>query len=243
MSATVVLRVVNRFLKFLGAKIVRTTIDEFHMSAAIQRVKAHGFPINCIIDIGASNGNWTLKAMEHFPEASFLAIEPLREREPALNSLRRGTPNFDYELCVAGGVDRQEITLNISNDLDGSTVNGTGGTPRQVPSKTIDGIVAAKNLQGPYLIKFDTHGYEVPILEGSTKTLGQTSVIIMEAYNFKITDNALRFHEMCAYLENLGFRCYDIADFMLRIHDKSFWQMDLFFCRKDAKIFSCESYK
>jgi hypothetical protein len=71
-------------------------------------------------------------------------------------------------------------------------------------------------------LKFDTHGYELPILKGARQTLNKTSLIIMEAYNFKISDHALRFHEMCAYMECLGFRCFDIADPMLRDYDKSF---------------------
>ena len=56
-------------------------------------------------------------------------------------------------------------------------------------------------------------------------------------------ENALRFHEMCAKMENLGFRCYDIADPMLRDYDKSFWQVDLFFCRNNEKIFEYAYYK
>ena len=69
------------------------------------------------------------------------------------------------------------------------------------------------------------------------------SVIIMEVYNFQISQSALRFHEMCAHMESLGFRCYDMADPMLRDHDKALWQMDLFFCRKDEKIFDHPHYK
>ncbi|MBE9545660.1 MAG: FkbM family methyltransferase, partial [Proteobacteria bacterium] len=126
---------------------------------------------------------------------------------------------------------------------DGSTVNGWGGESRQVPVKTIDAIVSERNLTGNFLLKFDTHGYELPILKGARQTLNKTSIIIMEAYNFQISDNALRFHEMCANMESLGFRCYDIADPMLRDYDKSFWQMDLFFCRNDEKIFKYPHYK
>jgi hypothetical protein len=134
--------------------------------------------------------------------------------------------------------------LSIADDLDGSTIRGRGGVDvRQVPVKTIDTIVSERNLTGTFLLKFDTHGYELPILKGARQALNKTSIIIMEAYNFQISDNALRFHEMCAHMESLGFRCYDIADPMLRDYDKSFWQMDLFFCRNDEKIFKYPHYK
>ena len=99
-----------------------------------------------------------------------------------------------------------------------------------------------KNLNGPFLLKFDTHGYEVPILRGARKTLENTNVIIMEVYNFYITEHTLLFSEMCDYLSKLGFRCYDLAEPMLRLYDSSFWQVDLFFCRHDSPIFSYSQY-
>jgi FkbM family methyltransferase len=236
-------KIINSLLKPVGAKLVSSESDCFEMSPALERVNDHAIDINTVIDIGGSNGIWSRKAFKFFPRATFVAIEPLREREKSLLNLKRRNPNFDYELCVAGEDNGGQITLNIADDLDGSTVNGSGGKPRQVPVKTIDAIVAERNLPGPFLLKFDTHGYEVPILEGAVETLKKTSVIVMEVYNFPITDNALRFPQMCAHLESLGFRCYDIAGLMLREHDKSFWQMDLFFARDAAKMFAYSQYR
>lgn len=237
-----ILELVNSCLSPLGAKIIRKTADEFGMSSAVQRIAGHGIPLKSVIDIGASNGKWSLETMQVFPRASYLAIEPLREREVALQSIKQKHSNFDYVLCVAGNVEGERVTLNVSDDLDGSTVNATGGEPREVLVRTLDAIVAEKRLEPPYLLKFDTHGYEIPILTGAKEVLAKTNVIIMEVYNFNITDNAVRFHDMCSHMEKLGFRCYDIAGLMLRPYDKSFWQMDIFFCRSNSKIFSHSQY-
>ncbi len=231
----------NAVLRWFNATLVRTPLD-FQMESALRRVAGHGLNINSIIDIGASDGKWSRKAMAVFPHQFFLAVEPLQERRAALESCKQQYRNFDYELCVAGEVDGAFATLNVAADLDGSTVGGTGGEVRQVPMRTLDALVAARNLPGPFLLKFDTHGYEVPILRGAGQTLAKTNVIIMEAYNFPITEQALLFHEMCAYLANLGFRCYDLADPMLRPYDKAFWQLDLFFCRQEAPIFAYSHY-
>ena len=237
------INIINLLLKPLGAKLISSSADEFDMFSGIKRIINHGIKIKTVIDIGGSNGSWSCNAFKVFPNSSFVAIEPLKEREEALQNLKQRNPNFDYELCVAGENDGGETTLNIADDLDGSTVNGLGGKPRQVPVKTIDTIVSERSLSGPFLLKFDTHGYEVSIIKGATETLKKTSVIVMEVYNFQITDNSLRFHQMCAYMEKLGFRCYDIAGLMLREQDKSLWQMDLFFCRNDSKIFNHSQYK
>ena len=243
MMKRTILKLANSFLKPFGAKIVRRGSGAFDMSSAVQRIREHDIPIKSILDIGASNGKWSIHTMDVFPSASYLAIEPLHERKDALENLKKRYSNFDYVLCVAGDTDDQEVTLNVSDDLDGSTVDGTGGELRKVPVRTVDAIISERKLGGPFLLKFDTHGYEIPILNGARDTLDRTNVIVMEVYNFEITDLAKRFHEMCLHMEKLGFRCYDIANPMLRLYDKAFWQMDIFFCRSNSRIFTYFHYR
>jgi FkbM family methyltransferase len=242
-----VARAVNFLLAPFGARVVGAAADTsaapFDMRSAIRRIAGHGLPVRSVIDIGASDGTWSLDAMASFPTASFLAVEPLRERQEALERLRRRHRNFDYALCAAGETDGSQVTLDVAGDLDGSTVGGQGGSPRCVPVTTVDALVAKHRLDGPFLLKFDTHGYELPILAGARETLASTSVIVMEVYNFQITEHALRFPAMCAHLEGLGFRCCDIAGLLLRRYDRSFWQMDLLFARSDAGIFAYTEYR
>lgn len=238
---------VNSLLRPFSVKLVRAkwkpSDETFEMSSAIRRIAEHDMPIRSVIDIGASDGMWSVEAMRTFPRASYFAIEPLHERQGALEALKREHDNFDYALCVAGDEDGDQVTLKVSDDLLGSTVDGTGGKPRSVPVKTVDAIVADQMLEGPFLLKLDTHGYEIPILIGAKDTLAKTNVIVMEVYNFKITDHALRFHEMCTHMERVGFRCYDIAGPMLRLRDKAFWQMDMLFARSDSEMFSYSEYR
>lgn len=242
-----IVRGVNALLAPFGAKVVRTSDSAssapFDMRSALRRIAGQDRGIRSVIDIGASDGTWSLDAMKSFPKAAFLAVEPLEERQAALERLRRRRKNFDYALCVAGDTDGAEVSLAVAADLDGSTVGAAGDTQRRVPVRTIDALAAAKGLEGPFLIKFDTHGYELPILAGAKETLGKTSIIVMEVYNFKITDHALRFPEMCSHLERLGFRCCDVAGLLLRPSDLALWQMDLVFARGDAEVFSSSHYR
>ena len=60
-------------------------------------------------------------------------------------------------------------------------------------------------LRPPFLIKLDTHGFEVPILKGAQETLQQTNLLVIETYNFQLQPTSLRFHEMCSYMEFGGF--------------------------------------
>lgn len=218
--------------------------SEFGMDSIIERLSHRNLNINTIIDIGASNGTWSTNTMKFFPNASFLAVEPLDERRESLKSVRERYSNFNYAICAAGAGDGDEVTLNVTSDLDGSTIDGrNSGEARTISLRTIDSLVAEKSLRGPFFLKFDTHGYEVPILEGCKNILKETQVILMETYNFKLTPASLRFYEMCSYLEKIGFRPADIADPLLRAYDQTFWQIDIIFIRIDSPIFKYPHYK
>ena len=243
-----ILEAINGLLKTMDAKMVRRSTEmekaSLTMESMIQRLAERAVSVGTVIDIGASDGNWSVSCMKYFPDARFLAIEPLQERMDSLAENKIRYVNFDYAVCLAGEGDGEEIALQVTDDLDGSTVDGRGsGNSRFCISRTIDSLVAEKSLPGPYLLKFDTHGYELPILSGSSKVLRDASAIIMETYNFQLTPNSLRFHEMCSHLENIGFRCADVADPMLRLHDHAFWQMDFLFLRDDSDLFLHQSYQ
>ena len=49
--------------------------------------------------------------------------------------------------------------------------------------KRVDTIITESKGKPPYLLKLDTHGFEVPIFEGAEKTLVDTNIIIVESYN------------------------------------------------------------
>ncbi len=238
-----IVRFLKKKLSPVVSKIWENPFTQFTAPEAMTRLVAHKFPVATVVDIGASDGRWSRKTMGYFPEARFLAVEPLAERAGALEQLKSDRPNFDFAIAAAGSGRAKEVRLNVSPDLDGSTVDGADGESRAVRSATLDELLAERSLPGPYLVKFDTHGFEDEILCGASKTLTQTSVIIMEVYNFKISPHALRFPEMCARLEALGFRCYDMADPLLRPYDRSLWQMDFYFCRADAKPFLHNDYR
>lgn len=108
---------------------------------------------------------------------------------------------------------------------------------------SVDSEVEKRNLKPPYLLKLDTHGFEVPILEGARKTLASASLVIIEAYNYQLNPDSLKFYELCDYMDKLGFGVVEIADPLLRKYDHSFWQMDIFFIPKASPSFSYNSYE
>ncbi|MBT8416110.1 MAG: FkbM family methyltransferase [Silicimonas sp.] len=234
--------VVLRPLRMEMWKTTPTDLTNLTMQGGLERAKAHGIAFNTAVDVGASDGSWSKLLLGVYPASHVLAFEPLEERTRSLDAMRQTHPRFDYVGAVAGE-QAGDVRFHVGDDLDSSgIIDGDTDASRSVRVATIDDEIRQRNLPGPYLIKLDTHGFELPILKGAANTLADTSLLIVEVYNFQLTDTSLRFHEMCAHLETLGFRTFDMADPMLRTRDRAFWQMDLFFTRKDAPLFAADTY-
>jgi FkbM family methyltransferase len=233
-------RAANGLLHPLGLHLQRRD-RAFEMDGVLARAAARGVRAGTWVDVGASDGSWSLQAQRHFPAAKFLLFEPLAERRAALEKLR-ATHGFDFVAAAAGSTPGT-VNFVIDPELDGSGVAAAGAAgARVMPQETIDAAVAARKLPAPYCLKLDTHGYEVPVLEGATQVLAATELLIIEAYNFTLTPGCLRFPELCAWLEARGFRCCDLADPLRRPGDGVLWQMDLVFARADHPLFASNRY-
>lgn len=213
------------------------------MEAALRRTALRHFNINSVIDIGASDGAWTLLAMRVFPDTDYVLIEANSAHAPALETMCKRFDNVQVVQAAAG--DRVgKLYFDNTTPLGGLASYEPLPTPHTiVDATTVDREVERAGLRPGYCLKLDTHGFEVPIFQGATRTLEQTQLIIVEAYNFQITRGSLRFHQLCGFLEDRGFRVIDMADPGHRPRDLALWQMDLFFARADRQEFSSASYR
>jgi FkbM family methyltransferase len=201
------------------------------------------FDVSSVIDVGASNGCWTEIARRYWPDARYLLVEAQRAaHERDLQALKQRVPRLDYVIAAAGDR-RGSIHFDASDPFGGIASERPGAGRIEVPMTTLDAEVEHRSLPGPFAIKLDTHGFEVPILAGATKTLADTSLLVIEVYNFTINEGALRFPEMCRHLEGLGFRPVAMVDLMYRPADGLLWQFDCFFARADRPEFRLDRYQ
>jgi len=193
--------------------------------------------------VGASDGRWTRMCMKYLPESTYLLIEAQNGHLEGLQQIKNDFKNVDFVLAAAG--DSEGEIFFDNNDLFGGVASHEPLENNSIKVRlvTIDKQVAEKKLKGPFLIKLDTHGFEIPILQGALNTIKEAGLFIIEAYNYKITNHSLRYFEMCQYMEELGFSSIEMVDMMLREKDASFWQMDIFFIPSKDKVFDYISYK
>ncbi len=150
--------------------------------------------------------------------------------------------SVQYKIAAAG--DKEGTIFFDNSDLFGGLASEEPfeASNIEVPMTTVDLEVDRLKLPLPYLIKMDTHGFEVPILKGAEKTLKETQLVIMETYNYRLTPKSLKFYEMAAHMEQLGFFPIEMVDFALRKYDRSFWQMDTFYLASDNPAFAYDAY-
>lgn len=235
----------RRFLRTLGYSVTRvgSPADRATMEGAFRALARRKHAFRTVVDIGASNGSWSASLMRHFPACQYLLIEAQPVHRKALETFCARNANSQYVLAAAGEKPGQ-IFFDAADPLGGQAAYVPhSAADIRVPVVTIDEELAARKLEGPYLLKFDTHGFEVPILTGAASTLERTEVVVMECYNFRIAPEALTFDEMCRYMGERGFRCVDLVEPLHRPYDDSFWQMDLIFVRNDRPEFSYQRYR
>jgi len=213
------------------------------MAGLLRRLHQQGPRFETVIDIGASDGRWTSLAMQSFPLQRYLLIEAQPVHDAALRAFAQEHPNVDIIMAAAGAA-LGEIYFDASDPFGGQASSIPYPTSNiTVPVISLDHEVAARQATGPFLLKFDTHGFEMQILAGAVETLQNTAAVIMECYNFRISPDCIPFPEMCLHMQSLGFRCVDLADVMYRERDGALWQMDLVFVRSDRQEFQNNSYR
>lgn len=232
-------------IKF-GARLVgyeiRRADGSSTMRGALRRA-ASAHQIGTVIDIGASDGRWSAMAQEFFPDVRYLLIEAQADpHAAALEESARRNPRLQVVLAAAG--DRPgEIHFDASDPFGGAAADKPFDTGDMVVRMTtVDAEIDRLALPRPFLLKLDTHGFEQEVLRGASVTLAETSVLIIESYNFELRPGALRFHELCAYLDGVGFRPSDLVDILRRPSDEILWQFDLVFGRSGADEFRSDSY-
>jgi len=209
---------------------------------ALSRCKERGIKFKTVIDVGASDGRWSVECSSFFPGANYLMIEAQIEHEKLLRKLVDRKSNFDYTIA-AGGDETGKIYFDADDLFGGVASKEPAAGFVEVKMTTIDVEVKNRKLQPPYLIKLDTHGFEIPILKGATDTLKQSSLVIIECYNYRIAVDSLKYFEMCEYMDKNGFSSIEMVDVMLRKHDASLWQMDIFFIPSSSREFTYSSFE
>ena len=219
-------------------------MSENTFTEVLRRLAARTQP-QTVIDVGASTGIWSRMAMEFWPGAKYILIEADERHYPALEAFAKEEPgNRRIVRAMAGETfGRGNFAADPSDPWGGQGHDVAAPGDTKVNMTSVDFACVVETFPGPYLVKLDTHGYELQILRGAARTLQNASAVIVEAYTCTLQPGAPRFWELCQFMDFMGFACTDLADPMRRPMDGRLWQFDLCFERKDAPMVGEARYK
>lgn len=153
----------------------------------IRRLADAGIEIRSVYDVGASNGLWSYQIAGVIPKATFDLFEPNESVQYAdmLEATLKAHPDFRMHRVALGDKDGT-LSLHVTSDHSGATLIASDweGFVERKPTavRSLDGLVAKLRLPQPDVIKMDTQGFELKILQGAEKVCSHTKALILETW-------------------------------------------------------------
>jgi FkbM family methyltransferase len=211
------------------------------MTTRLQNLRRAGFHCSGAIDGGAYQGAWSLEFSAVFTEAPILLIEPQPVCQPLLTGLVARHPGWEaVGVALSDVLGESFFRLGESNSglvssqcVDPATI--------AVPCSTLEQLLSERAAFHPNLLKLDLQGHEIQALGGAGAALHRFEVIITEISILRIGDVPI-FHEVDAYMEEHGYRLYDVIPQYDRPRDGALWQVDAFYVRRDSPLIASSSW-
>ena len=205
------------------------------MRTFLEYVAALGFEPRFIVDVGAHRGEWTAIALDSFPRAGVLMIEPQPELRSALHAFCSEHRNVRW-VEVAAGARAEERYQTIWPDLQGSSFlprpepgRIDSGEQRLARVRTLDELLEEDGRGIPDLVKVDVQGFELQVLKGARSILGRTELIVLETSLFEFLDDIPLLREVVDFMAIHGYEIFDIAGVIRRPVDAALGQLDVAF--------------
>lgn len=177
----------------------------------IREVRQAGVNLDVVYDIGANDGRWTRECKQFLPLATYY----LFEANPAINLSSEHSHFFNAVLSDEDGKRVKYHLADPGKENTGNsyykemTGNYTSGKYVELTTKTLKSIAQENSLLKPDLVKIDTQGSEVDIINGcalpGTNFLSSASIMMLEVPIMPYNDGAPGFTEYIETMYNIGY--------------------------------------
>jgi FkbM family methyltransferase len=228
---------INRVLGKLSIKIASVNDPNRDFTAFVRHLERQGMTFASVIDVGVAFGTTSL--YKSMPKAQFYLVEPVPSCGPFLERMAReyGAKVFN----VAAGDADGEIEFFVHPDVSGSSalrqVEGErfDGMRHTVPVRRLDSLIPA-NMPGPVMLKIDTQGYELPVIDGARGLMDRLDVVIVECSFHAFRHGAPEVSDVIRKMGEYGFVPYEILEGHYRPVDGALAQVDVAFVPEQSPL-------
>jgi FkbM family methyltransferase len=217
-------------------------VDDLYQKDWFEKKKNIFQNMNVIFDCGAHIGDWTSMITDVFPLATYYCFEPTDSSfERMIHNLRNKKQNIIFENILLGNINDQEVKFyqSLKNCDSGNSIFKENTDHFKLESidyeiikkktKRLDTYLRDKNIDKIDLLKLDTQGSEMMILEGLGKRIDDVKSIIIEVSNLDYNRNSPSYIEIIQFLLKNNFTLYDILQ--LHYYGNILNQMNIIFVR------------
>lgn len=188
------------------APAIRNGVYEYFEICHLKKILKAG---NTFVDIGACVGLYSVVASKLVGEfGKVISVEPYDTCYLYSNLFDNDCSNSIVYNLALGNKD-QICYLQIEENNFGNTIVTNNVTDRQIFVTTIDKIIP--NTHSSLVIKIDSQGDEINILQGSLDTVKKASFLLVEVAPKHLVEKGQDFKDLITMLELLGFKLHIFA--------------------------------
>lgn len=213
----------SRFAAVLGYKLIPANsrmLQKPALDLVIEMLRADGVTSPVVFDVGANIGQSIERLLAKIPQASIHAFEPGLMAFKTLNEKWGGNEHVSMLQIALGASDgeavlneNQESTMSSFYEL-GQAGWGKVEASHTVKMSTLDKYCEDRQLHRLDLLKSDTQGFDLSVLQGAEKMILKKAIriICLELIFCEIYVGMPPYHEVLRWLSERGYHLVAITD-------------------------------
>lgn len=203
--------------------------------------------IDTVLDVGANDGGYGRMLRRGGYGGAILSFEPLADAHMRLVQASNGDAAWQVAPRMAIGASNDEIEINVAGNSTSSSIlpmralhesaapqSRYIGTEK-VPLSRLDSVAHPFiEKSGNLLLKVDTQGYEMPVLEGAESLLPRVCGIQIELSLVPLYEGQMLYREVIDWIAGIGFELWSITPGFVDQKSGRMLQMDGVFFRSNA---------
>ena len=236
---------INSFLKIFNLRLNKITLSNNFYYHIAQTLEFHN--IDLVLDIGANEGQFAEKLIEHGYKKKIISFEPIENVHKILKNNSKAHDNWIvYENLGFGKINETKL-INISKNSVSSSILEINKThldiepdartirKEEIRLITLNDFLSQNEYKDKKIfVKIDTQGYEENILLGADKVLNQISTIMIETSISKVYDQEKDYLEMINLMKSFGFHVWSVERGFTNKKTGQVLQLDIIFVNNDA---------